>query len=195
MVELLLKQKPEIKAEQIRELIDEKKRKVGAGYLTDQGALFLVAADLGISFENTPKINSGIKDLYVGAKEIGVTGRVMNIYPTRKYVKKETQEEIRNRTITIYDNDSAVKVKLWDSLTDFPEERGLKPGDLIKISRGYVKASFNGSPLLNLGSNSSIEIIHESNPPIQDIHSIAMSVDDVKQPRENAVIVGMVNSN
>lgn len=44
MVELLLKQKPEIKAEQIRELIDEKKRKVGAGYLTDQGALFLVAA-------------------------------------------------------------------------------------------------------------------------------------------------------
>jgi ssDNA-binding replication factor A large subunit len=195
MIETVLQEKPEINAEMVKNMIEEKKKTIGAGYLTDQGALFLVAADLGISFESAPKINSGIKDLYVGAKEIGVTGRVMNIYPTRKYVKKETQEEIKNRTITIYDNDSAVKVKLWDSLTDFPEERGLKPGDLIKISRGYVKASFNGSPLVSLGSNSSVEIIHESNPPIHDINSIAMSVDDIKQPRDNAVIVGKVNSN
>jgi ssDNA-binding replication factor A large subunit len=195
MIETVLQEKPEINAEMVKNMIEEKKKTIGAGYLTDQGALFLVAADLGISFKSAPKINSGIKDLYVGAKEIGVTGRVMNIYPTRKYVKKETQEEIKNRTITIYDNDSAVKVKLWDSLTDFPEERGLKPGDLIKISRGYVKASFNGSPLVSLGSNSSVEIIHESNPPIHDINSIAMSVDDIKQPRDNAVIVGKVNSN
>src|SRR5919109_1764911 len=195
MIETVLQEKPEINAEMVKDMIEEKKKTIGAGYLTDQGALFLVAADLGISFEDAPKINSGIKDLYVGAKEIGITGRVLNIYPTRKYAKKETQEEIKNRTITIYDNDSAVKVKLWDSFADFPEERDLKPGDLIKISRGYVKASFNGSPLVSLGSNSSIEIIHGSNPPIQDIHSIAMSVDDIKQPRENAVILGMVNSN
>src|SRR5215207_5090471 len=139
MIEIVLQEKPEINAEMVKDMIEEKKKTIGAGYLTDQGALFLVAADLGISFENAPKINSGIKDLYVGAKEISVTGRVMNIYPTRKYVKRETQEEIKNRTITIYDNDSAVKVKLWDSLTDFPEERGLKAGDFIKISRGYVK--------------------------------------------------------
>jgi ssDNA-binding replication factor A large subunit len=49
--------------------------------------------------------------------------------------------------------------------------------------------------LVSLGSNSSVEIIHESNPPIHDINSIAMSVDDIKQPRDNAVIVGKVNSN
>src|SRR5881398_752078 len=72
MVELLLKQKPEISAEQIREMIDEKKRKVGAGYLTDQGALFLVAADLGVSFDSLPKAQSGLKDIYVGAKEVTV---------------------------------------------------------------------------------------------------------------------------
>ena len=52
MIEIVLQKKPEVSAEDVRELIDEKKRKIGAGYLTDQGALFLVAADLGISFEN-----------------------------------------------------------------------------------------------------------------------------------------------
>lgn len=195
MIEIVLQEKPEINAEMVKDLIEEKKKTIGAGYLTDQGALFLVAADLGISFENAPKMNSGIKDLYVGAKEIGVTGRVMNIYPTRKFVKKETQEEIKNRTITIYDNDSAVKIKLWDLLTDFPEERGLKPGDLVKITRGYVKASLSGRPLVNLGSSSSIDIIDGSNSDIQDINSVTISVDEIEQPRENAVIAGRISSN
>ena len=195
MIETVLQEKPEINAEMVKDLIEEKKKTIGAGYLTDQGALFLVAADLGISFENAPKMNSGIKDLYVGAKEIGVTGRVMNIYPTRKFVKKETQEEIKNRTITIYDNDSAVKIKLWDLITDFPEERGLKPGDLVKITRGYVKASLSGRPLVNLGSSSSIDIIDGSNSDIQDINSVTISVDEIEQPRENAVIAGRISSN
>lgn len=195
MIEIVLQEKPEITAEMVKDLIEEKKKTIGAGYLTDQGALFLVAADLGISFENAPKMNSGIKDLYVGAKEIGVTGRVMNIYPTRKFLKKETREEIKNRTITIYDNDSAVKIKLWDLLTDFPEERGLKPGDLVKITRGYVKASLSGRPLVNLGSGSSIDIIDGSNSDIQDINSVTISVDEVEQPRENAVIAGRISSN
>ena len=52
MIEIVLQKKQELSAEEVRDLIDEKKRKIGAGYLTDQGALFLVAADLGISFDN-----------------------------------------------------------------------------------------------------------------------------------------------
>ena len=43
MIEIVLQKKREISAEDVRELIDEKKRKIGAGYLTDQGTLFLVA--------------------------------------------------------------------------------------------------------------------------------------------------------
>ena len=60
MMETILKQKPELSAEQVKERIDEKKRKVGAGYLTDQGALVLVAADLGISFDGEPKSQAGL---------------------------------------------------------------------------------------------------------------------------------------
>jgi hypothetical protein len=71
-VELVLEQRPDISAEQIRDMINEKKRKVGAGYLTDRGALFLVGADLGISFENVPKLSSGIKDL-PASNEVTIT--------------------------------------------------------------------------------------------------------------------------
>jgi ssDNA-binding replication factor A large subunit len=195
MIEILLKEKPEINAEQIKDMIEEKKRTIGAGYLTDQGALFLVAADLGISFENVSKMHSGIKDLYIGAKEITVMGRIMNIYPSRKFIKKGTQEEVKNRTMTIYDKDSTVKLKLWDNLVNIPDELNLKPGDLIRISHGYVKSTLDGKPAVNLGQNSSIEILRDTETLIPSIDSITISVDDISQPRENAVVRGKIISN
>ena len=96
MIESLLSQKPEINLEQLRELIDEKKRKIGAGYLTDQGALFLVAADLGISLGNVKRANGAIKDLFVGAKDVSIIGRIMNIYPARKFLRKEGRNQKSN---------------------------------------------------------------------------------------------------
>jgi hypothetical protein len=49
LIESILIAKPETTKEQIMNLIDDKKRKLGGGTLTDQGAAFLVGADLGIS--------------------------------------------------------------------------------------------------------------------------------------------------
>ena len=195
MVEVLLNQKPEISAEQIRDMIDEKKRKVGAGYLTDQGALFLVAADLGISFENVPKSQSRIKDLYIGAKDITVTARIMTIYPVRKFTKKDTNEEFRNRTLTIYDEESSVKLRLWDNQTSIPDEVGLRPGDLIKISQCYVKSGLDGKPIVNLGSNGTIEKLSDDNRHIPDIDTKLTTVDDIREPHDNVVIVGKIKSN
>ncbi len=195
MVEVLLSQKPEVSAEQIRDMIDEKKRKIGAGYLTDQGALFLVAADLGISFENVPKSQFGIKDLYIGAKDVTVTARIMNIYPIRKFRKKDTNEESRNRTLTIYDKESSVKLKLWDNQTSIPDQIGLKPGDLIKISQGYVKSGLDGKPIINLGSNGVIEPMDDRDSSIPSIDAKLTSVDDVREAQDNVVIVGKVKSN
>lgn len=42
----------ELNKKEIKKLINEKKEKVGAGYLTDQGALFLLASDLGINLSH-----------------------------------------------------------------------------------------------------------------------------------------------
>lgn len=38
MMEFLLKQKEELSAEEVKDMIEEKKRKVGAGYLTGPGS-------------------------------------------------------------------------------------------------------------------------------------------------------------
>ena len=194
MLESLLGQKPELSPEYLRELIDEKKRKVGAGYLTDQGALFLVAADLGVSLTSSPRTYGSIKDLFVGAKDVNVVGRILSIYPTRKFFKRETNEELRNRTLTIYDHQSAVRVKLWDNHINFPDESRFRPGQLIKISRAYVKSGFDGRPVINLSSNSHIETLEENDPSIPDIEAITLNADEIHESRENLVIMGTVGS-
>jgi len=194
MLEIMLRQKPELTPEQIRDMIDEKKRKVGAGYLTDQGALFLVAADLGISFDNVPKLHSGLKDIYVGAKEVTVVGRIMNVYPVHTFTKRESNEQAATRTIVVYDKDARVKVKLWDKHVGIPDEMGLQAGDIIKIIKGYVRAGLDGKPVINLGSYSAIETVRDD-PAIPSIDSLVATVDSVSGPQESAVITGTISAN
>ncbi|MEM3159940.1 MAG: hypothetical protein QXJ74_04070 [Nitrososphaera sp.] len=194
MVNSLLKQKPDLTSDQIRDMVEEKKRKVGAGYLTDQGALFLVAADLGVSFDSAPKTQSGLKDLYVGAKDITVTGRIMNIYPVHNFTKKDSNEQSSTRTIVVFDKDAKVRVKLWDKQVVAPDEMGLQAGDLVKIIKGYVRAGLDGKPIINLGSYSALEVLQDEKD-IPGIDSVTVTVDDVKETQDSAVISGLVNTN
>jgi ssDNA-binding replication factor A large subunit len=194
MVEILLEQKPDINLEQLKELIEEKKRKIGAGYLTDQGALFLVAADLGASFDNVQRTKRGIKDLYVGARDLDLTVRLLSTYPVRVFTKKDSNEMIENRTISVYDAGGSIKVRLWDNLTHIIEENGLKSGDLIHIKNCYVKSALNGKPIINIGEGGNIYPYEGNDTTIPDLDGITSKIDDVREKRENAVISGLIGS-
>jgi hypothetical protein len=202
MIEIVLQKKPDISAEDVRELIDEKKRKIGAGYLTDQGALFLVAADLGVSFENNQSNLTSIKDLYIGANDVNLSARIINIYPIRKYTRKDSNEEVQNRTLTIYDKDSSIKLRLWDQHVSFPEDNEVKPGDLIKISHGYAKSGLDNKPIINLGAKGLIEKSSDSNnnddnnnSEIPSLDSLSKTLDEIKEPIDNIIVTGILSSN
>jgi replication factor A1 len=194
MIEILLEQKPDINLEQLKELIEEKKRKIGAGYLTDQGALFLVAADLGASFDNVQRTKRGIKDLYIGARDLDLTVRFLNTYPIRVFTKKDTNQKIENRTISVYDAGGSIKVRLWDNLTHVIEENTLKPGDLIQIKNCYVKSALNGKPIINIGEGGNIYLYEGNDTTIPDLDGVTSNIDDVRSEKENAVISGLVSS-
>ncbi len=157
MIEIILEEKEEITFEKLRDMIEEKKRKVGAGYLTDQGALFLVAADIGVSFDKANKSENSIKDLFVGARDISTIGRILSIHPIRSFLKRDSNQETKNRIIVIYDKESSIKIKLWDEFVNIPEQMGITIGDLIKISKGQVKSGMDGKPIINLSGNGTIE--------------------------------------
>src|SRR5574338_1348409 len=189
----LLEQKPSLTKAQIDEMIQKKKEKIGAGYLTDQGALFLIASDLGVSLSEPLKVEMGLKDLYVGAKEITLATRVMNVYPARQFSRKDGTQFLL-RTMTVYDNDSRAKVKLWDEKANLPGIENLKPGDLVKIIKAYVKSDMTGTPIINVGSGSNLETCDiKSKIPLLD--SITEDVSEVKENQQNLVVTGILDGN
>jgi len=193
LLEKIQEQKPELTKEYIDDKIKQKKEKIGSGYLTDQGALFLIASDLGISLKQTLKVEMGLKDIYVGAKDVSIESRVLNISPTKQFSRKDGSPFLL-RTMTVYDNDSTASVKLWDEKANLPGIEELKPGDLIKIIKAYVKSDLNGSPTINVGSGSNIESANKESK-ICPIDDLAVDVSDVKENQSNLVVLGKIDGN
>ena len=192
LISKLLEKVPELSRSVIEERINEKKEKVGAGYLTDQGAIFLVAADLGVSLEQTQNTEVAIKDLYIGAKEVTLESRVLNISPTKQFTKKDGSS-FSLRTITVYDNNSTASVKLWDEKANLPGLEELKPGDLIKIIKAYVKSDLTGAPTINIGSGASIET-SQSESDIVSIDSKITDVSEIKDDQRDLIVSGTLGS-
>ena len=192
LISKLLEKVPELSRSVIEERINEKKEKVGAGYLTDQGAIFLVAADLGVSLEQAQKSEVAIKDLYIGAKEVTLESRVLNISPTKQFTKKDGSS-FSLRTITVYDNNSTASVKLWDEKANLPGLENLKPGDLIKIIKAYVKSDLTGAPTINIGSGASIET-SQSESDIISIDSKITDVSEISDDQRDLIVSGTLGS-
>ena len=195
MLQYLTQQRSDLTIDKLRSLIEEKKQKIGAGYLTEHGALFLVAADLGISLDQQ-RSPLRISDLYVGAKDVTLYGRILTIYSPRQFARKDNTETTKNRTMVIYDDDqSTIKIKLWDNKVQVPEEMGLRPGDMIKLSKGYVKSGLDGKPFINVGMDCQLEKTNEAPSEIPDLNAMTRTVENVDSPADNIVIEGYVRSN
>ena len=187
----LLEAAPELSRSVIEDRIAEKKDKIGSGYLTDQGGLFLVASDLGISLEQSQRIEIELKDLFVGAKEVTVESRILNMSPTKQFTKKDGTPFLL-RTMTVYDSNSTVSVKLWDEKANLPGIEELKPGDLVKIIKAYVKSDLTGAPTINIGSGSTIEPV-KTDSSIPTLDSITVDVGTAKEDQKDLVISGTIN--
>ncbi|HJJ22622.1 MAG TPA: single-stranded DNA-binding protein [Nitrosopumilus sp.] len=191
LIAKLLEQKSELTRESIEELIKQKKEKIGAGYLTDQGALFLIASDYDVTLSEPLKIEMELKDLYAGAKEISLETRVLNLSPAKEFSRKDGSPFFL-RTMTVYDTNSTASVKLWDEKANLPGIENLKPGDLIKIIKAYVKSDLDGSPTINIGSGSNIETT-DTKSEIPTIDTITKDVSELQEGQKDLVISGMID--
>ncbi len=191
LIEKLLEQKPELTKEVVEEQIKQKKEKIGAGYLTDQGALFLIASDYGVTLSEPLKVEMSLKDLYAGAKEISLETRVLNLSPAKQFSRKDGSP-FYLRTMTVYDENSTASVKLWDEKANLPGVENLKPGDLIKIIKAYVKSDLDGSPTINIGSGSNIETA-DTESEIPTIDTITKDISELQEGQKDLVISGITD--
>jgi len=170
----LLQQKPELSRSEVLRRIEDKKRTVGAGYLTDQGALFLVAGELGVSLrKDNASSDLSIKDLYIGANDVTVVARVLAVYPAATYNRKDGGTG-RYQRLALFDGNNSVRLTVWEEGLDQLVRLGLEADTPVRVANAYVKQGLDGRATLNLGKKGKIQVLVDEKlvaklPPISTI--------------------------
>ncbi|MDH3822495.1 MAG: single-stranded DNA-binding protein, partial [Nitrosopumilus sp.] len=68
----------------------------------------------------------------------------------------------------------------------------LKPGDLIKIIKAYVKSDLDGSPTINIGSGSDIKTT-DTKSEIPNIDTITKDISELQEGQKDLVISGVID--
>ncbi|MGQ9781657.1 MAG: hypothetical protein ACUVQ8_05310 [Nitrososphaeria archaeon] len=195
IIEEILRKRPDIHKEQVLALIHEKKNKIGSGYLTDTGAAYLVAADLGLILDFEPPSGLEIRNMYIGANSVNLSCRVCSVSETRNYVKKDGTTGTLVSMI-IFDKTGFIKCNLWDSKADEMQALNLTTNDAIQIKRAYVRPDFNNFPSLHVGQRGLVQRIEDKEmlESLPTLEEIAIPLDDPIPQANLFCIKGMIHS-
>lgn len=121
---------------EIEKRVEEKKAKL-SGLISKEGAAQIIAAELGISFEDQDlKIN----ELMAGMRKVNVIGKIINLFPVREFEKNGVKGKVAN--FVIADETGNTRVVLWDlKHISMIENEEIKQGDVVSIKNGSTRDS------------------------------------------------------
>jgi ssDNA-binding replication factor A large subunit len=120
--------------EDIEGRIGEKKDKL-SGLISREGAAQIIAAELGISFEDQ---DSKIGELMAGLKKVNVVGKIISLFPVREYERDGNKNKVVN--FILADETGSTRAVLWDvNHISMIESEEIKQGDVIEIKNGSTR--------------------------------------------------------
>ena len=193
LVTEVLHSKPEISRDSLMELVREKKRTVGSGYLTDQGALFLIAGELGVKLQHMITSDLTLKDLHVGANDITVVARVLAIYPVSEFTKKDGSGVGRYRRVNLFDRNGIGRLTIWEDNEEAMKLGGIAVDTPVRVIGAYVKQGLDGRPNLNLGKRGRIEVIVDESivSKLASLSALSKRAGEVKAGETVFAVEGM----
>ena len=115
---------------EVEQRVDAKKEKL-SGLISKEGAAQIIAAELGINFEDQ---DLKISEIMPGMKRVNVLGKIINLFPIREFNKKGRSGKVAN--FVIADETGNTKVVLWDvNHIGLFENEALKVGDVVEIKK------------------------------------------------------------
>jgi len=148
----------------------EKKKAASGGFLTDEAAARLVAAERGVEIklkETHPRIY--IHQLVSGLNDVTVSGRVLFVNMPQIFSRPDGNGQVAR--LLIADKTGTVKVVLWNDKAEFA--RKIRLGQIVKVLHGYVRQGRDGEMELQIGQRGDVQIdlsgVKENDfPPIKD---------------------------
>ncbi|MEK6957727.1 MAG: hypothetical protein AABW99_02000 [archaeon] len=166
---------------EVAEMIEAKKQKF-SGLLTDSGAAFMIAKELGVELgKNAPAEHTKIGALKEGMANIDIVCRLKQGFAPKEFEKNGRKGKRQN--IIISDSSGEIGATLWNNDIEKFLELGIEKGEGLKLGNCSV-TSYKGTLQLNMNYNSSIEKhmengAEEAKPKTTGITDLDIGMDNV----------------
>ncbi len=170
--------------EEVLKKIGEKKSKF-SGLLTDSGAAFMVAKELGVHAGKAKK--AGEKTKINGLKE-GMNGlempvRVLHIYSPKEYEKNDKKGKYCR--LLAGDETGEISLTLWGSDVDRLEREKIQRGAVLLLKGAFV-STYKEKLQLGIPRNGEIEVLPESGAgTLPKPEKVAIKLSDLGEGMEN----------
>ncbi len=119
---------------EVRGLMEERRKRTH-GLLSDYGAIYAVAKELGVELNEEDSALTELSKLKPKGSA-NVAGRVKSVYSVREFQRKDGSTG-KFASLEIMDKTGEVRVVLWDSNATLVGK--VRVGDIILVKNGYVK--------------------------------------------------------
>jgi len=148
----------------IQSLVEEKKEEL-KGLISDEGALFVIAKELGVDVTSESKellneIELNISDIILNMKNIVIVGRIKDIFHVNSF-KKSSGETGYVGSFLLHDNTGDIRIVLWDEQVSIFKDERFEKNEIVKILNGTAKNGRNGGIEIHVGGFSKIDLAPE----------------------------------
>lgn len=141
-----------LERQEIEARVEVKIKKL-SGLISKEGAAQVVAAELGINFDNE---RLKVDELLPGMRRVNIVGKVINTFPVRTFIRNQQENKVAN--FILADETSNVKIVLWDTHhIELLEKNQIIEGSVIEIVNGNVRDNE-----IHLGSFSELKLSNEN---------------------------------
>ena len=141
-----------LERQEIEQRVEAKIKKL-SGLISKEGAAQVVAAELGINFDNE-KLK--VDELLPGMRRVNIVGKIINTFPVRTFIRNSQENKVAN--FILADETSNVKVVLWDTHhIELLEKNQIIEGSIVELINGNVRDNE-----IHLGSFSELKLSNEN---------------------------------
>ncbi len=140
---------------EIQTLVEDKKNEL-KGLISDEGALFIIAKELGVDIKGENKdllkeIEIFISDITQNMKNITLFGRIKEVYNVNNFEKSDGTKGYVG-SFLLHDKTGDARIVLWDNQVNIFTEQNFVKNELIKIINGSAKKGRYGGIEIHVGS-------------------------------------------
>lgn len=148
--------------QEIKLKISEKQTEL-SGLISDEGAAYIVAKELGINLVREAE-RLKIASIIPGMQNIDIIGRVVKMTGIKEFSTERAKGRVMN--IFIADETGSARISLWND--EINRIKDLAVGIIIRV-RGYVKEDNIGGMEIRIGRFGSLDKSEENLPPVEKL--------------------------